>query len=198
MTSYAQVGPPFKFSGTLTEAQKGGLEQWVADKKQHFTPVSAFHQVRAQQLRKTAGMLEAFYKQKSLSPSFQKDPWQPGADGHFLTTPRDDQGPSNAVCAIKASMQSLMANDEAAQFRMNFVRLRLEDHEDKAQFASDGSDVVDYHLQSLNRFFADPHYRAVCVRESDTYEGEPRYRVHPLDPPTAWEKRMACQELLTS
>lgn len=196
MPSYAHDGPPFKFSGTLTESQKGGLEKWVEDKQKHFEPISVFHQVRAHQLRKAAGLLEAFHAKQGLGPSLNKDPWQPGADGHFLTTPRDDQGPGNAVGAIKDRMQSIMALADTAQFRMNFLRARLEAHEDMAQEAVEGAAYVSQKLQDLNRFFADPHYRAVCIRESDTYEGEPRFRVHPLDPPTAWEKRMARQELL--
>ena len=135
---YAKPGPPFNFLGTITESQKEALEKWVGKHKADFPDLTKFHQIRAHQLRKTSGMLETFYKSKDpwgrgLEPSFEKDPWQPGPDGHFFPTQRDDQGPANAVFDLRDRFQYPMAFDEEGQFRMNFLRTRFEFQEDVAQ-----------------------------------------------------------------
>ena len=199
MPTLSNPGPPFHFQGTLTETQKGSLEKWIDGRKKNFEPITTFHQVRAHQLRKSAGLLEEFYKAKGIAPSFSKEPWQPDVKGHFLPTVRDDYGPSVAVAAIKDRMQDQMAVDDDAQFRMNYIRTHIELHEDMAQEASEGSSHVDQHLADLNSCFGDPNYRGACVKDlTDTYEGGPRFRAHPLDPPTAWERQTAGQELSKS
>jgi hypothetical protein len=54
--------------------------------------------------------------------------WQPGPDGHFFPTQRDDQGPANAVFELRDRFQYPMAFDEEGKsalcFRIwwNFVR----------------------------------------------------------------------------
>ena len=192
--TYAKPGPPFNFLGTITESQKEALESWVNTHKADFQAISVFHRIRAQQLRKSSGLLEAYYAKdpRNLKPTFIKEPWQPKEGGHFFPTQRDDQGPANAVYDLKDRMQYPMAADEEAVFRMNFIRTRFEFQEDLAQEAAEGEDYVTQKLADLNRFFADPHYRASCIRDkTDLYEGEPRFRAHPWDKPTAYEQRAA-------
>lgn len=195
--TYAKPGPPFNFLGTITESQKEALEAWVGKHRADFTDISKFHQIRAHQLRKSSGMLETFYKAKDpaargLKPTFDKEPWQPKEGGHFFPTQRDDQGPANAVYDIKDRFQYPMAADEEGVFRMNFIRTRFEFQEDVAQEMAEGADFVTQKLADLNRFFADPHYRAACIKDkSDLFEGEPRFRAHPWDKPTAYEQRAA-------
>lgn len=194
---YARTGPPFNFLGTITESQKEALEKWVGKHKADFPDLTKFHQIRAHQLRKASGMLETFYKSKDpwsrgLEPSFEKDPWQPGPDGHFFPTQRDDQGPANAVFELRDRFQYPMAFDEEGQFRMNFLRTRFEFQEDLAQEMAEAADYVVQKLADLNRYFADPHYRASCIRDkSDLFEGEPRFRAHPWDQPTKAEQQAA-------
>lgn len=202
--TYAKPGPPFNFTGNLSETQKEALAAWLDVHKKDCPDISKFHQIRAQQLRKTAGLLETFYQShephgRKLAPTFQKDPWQPPADGHFLPTQRDDHGPSVAVSVIKDRLQYPMALDDEAVFRMNYVRTRIEFQEDLAQEAQDAPAEVEARMKDLDRFFADPHYRGVCVRDkTDLFKGEPRFRVHPLDHPTPHEKQTASGQLPTS
>ena len=194
--TYAREDAPFHFSGTLTEKQKNAMEEWVDARKENFGAISVFHRIRAHQLRKAAGLLEVFYATRGLKPSFAKDPWVPDKDGHFMNVGREDFAPTNAIVQVKDRMQDQFAADDAAQFRMNFLRTRIEAHEDMAQEAYEGRDHVEKHLQDLDACFSDPNYRGACVREDDTYEGEPRFRVHPLDPPTPWERLTGSQALL--
>ena len=193
--TYAKDTAPFNFLGTLTESQKLAFETWVAKHKANFTPISEFHRIRAHQLRKTSGLLEEFYKSKDplargLTPTFRKDAWNPGGE-YFQNTARDDQGPANAMFEIKDRFEPQLALDDEANFRMNLLRVRFESQEDLAQDTAEGVALVEAKLKELTQCFADPHYRGACVRASDTYKEEPRFRVHPLDPPTAWEKRGA-------
>lgn len=199
---YARTGPPFNFLGTLTESQKEAFEKWVAEHKPNFDPISKFHRVRAHQLRKASGILEEFYKSKDprgLKATMEKAPWQPDQTGHWVQTQRDDHLPANTMAVIKDRFQEQLALDDEAVFRMNYVRHRFEVHEDLAQDNLEAPGVVEARLADLNRYFSEPHFQGALVRDkSDTFKGEPRFRVHPLDPPTAWERQTSEQMLLES
>lgn len=195
---YTRTGPPFNFLGRFSESQRDAFEAWVASHKGTLPGVESFYRVRAHQLRKTAGLLEAFHAAQpaQLEPTFAKGEWKPAEGGHFLPTSRDDRLPADAMAVIKDRFQDQLAADDAAVFRMNLLRVRIESSEDLAQEAHDADALVTKKLQELRRYFADPHYQGVLVHDqSDLYEGEPRYRVHPLDPPTAWERSNAGQQV---
>lgn len=191
--TYARTTSPFNFLGTLTESQRDALQAWVNSRLKDSEDIAMFHRVRAHQLRKSAGLLEEFYRRDSrgLVPTFQKDPWQPGNGGHFAPNPAFDSPPADAVATIKGTVEDQLASDDEAVFRMNFVRTRIEAHEDMAQEALDAPGVVKDSVQKLTGFFNDPAYEGACIRDkADTFDGEPRYRQHPLDPPTAWERKL--------
>ena len=193
--TYARSGAPFHFQGTLTETQREALELWVEARKDKHLPISAFHQVQAYRLRKTAGLLEHHYKNvdpRGLEPTFRKDPWNPKPGGHFSPSSRDDQEPGNAVATIKEARQSQFALDEEAVFRMNFLRTRLEFQEDLAQEAFEADTRITKAFADLMQCFSDHHYRGACIRDkTDLFQGKPRFRVHPLDPPTPYELQQA-------
>ena len=194
----ALPGPPFNFLGCFSETQRDVFEAWTRARKANFPEIEVFYRTRAHQLRKTAGLLEAFYTAKPahLRTSFNKGEWKPHEAGHFLPTTRDDRLPADAMAVIKDRFQDQLAADDEAVFRMNLLRVRLEAYEDLAQEAHDAPSVVEAKLQAVRRYFSDPQYQGALVHDkSDLYEGEPRYRVHPLDPPTAWERLNAGQQV---
>lgn len=196
--SYVHQGPPFNFLGHFSETQLKAFEAWTTANGSKFSEIEVFYRARAQQLRKTAGLLEVFYAAKAtpLRPSFVKGEWRPDAAGHFLPTTRDDRLPADAMAVIKDRFQDQLAADDEAVFRMNLLRVRFESYEDLAQEAHDAPAVVSAKLKDVKRYFADPQYSGALVRDkSDLYQGEPRYRVHPLDPPTAWERLNAGQQV---
>ena len=181
----------------MTEAQKTAFVAWTGPASAKLGPIATFHRIRAQQLRKCAGVLEAFYKAQAtpLVPTFLKEVWKPCATGHFLPVSRDDRLPAAKVAAIKDRFQEQLAPQDNAMFRMNFVRTQIEAHEDLAQEATDAPAVVASNLTDLNNLFNDPHYSAVLLKTGDTWAPPgwpdsaklPLARVHPLDPPTWWE-----------
>lgn len=202
--SYTRTGPPFNFQGAMGEAQKNAFEAWVHDRVEDLPQITQFHRIRAHQLRKSAGLLEAFYgaQQDALAPTFQKTTWKPDPRGHFLPTARDTHRPAVIVGAIKDRFQSQLSAADRAVFRMNYLRTQIEAHEDLAQDAAEAEAFVSRQFTMLQACFGDPHYAQVLVREADTWAPpgsgltpEPRYRTHPLDPPTLWERHMAGQSL---
>ena len=93
---YAYPGPPFNFLGTFTVSQREALNTWVNGRLGNFTGIELFYRIRAEQFRKTAGLLEAYYLTEdpdALKPTFQKPAWQPGAQGHWVPAPRNDHIP---------------------------------------------------------------------------------------------------------
>jgi hypothetical protein len=192
-TTYERIGPPFNFMGRFTDKQKASLEKWIGEKKPNFPEITKFHRIRAHQLRKASGVLEQFFKaddplKRNMKATFEKDEWKPPEEGYFVPTTRDDHLPADAMAIIKDRFQEQMALDHEAVFRMNFIRTRFEWREDAAQETEEGAKTVDEKLADLTRYFADPHYQGVLVNTGDTFKGEPRFRTHPLDKPTAWER----------
>jgi hypothetical protein len=190
--TYAKAGPPFNFLGHQTETQRDTFFGWLDARKNNFVPIKEWYQIRAHQLRKSAGILEEYYHSHSdqpLQPSFVKDSWEPGPDGHFAYMNRDDQLPTALMIDIKTQVIPQLQRDDEGQFWMNWLRTLIEKHEDWAQRNSEApAKLTDWRSQLTNMFSA-PEYQAVLVRDkTDRYKDESRFRVHPLDPPTQWEK----------
>lgn len=192
---YARVGPPFNFLGHFSESQWAAFKTWSDARINNFGDVQSFYQIRAQQMRKTAGLLEAFYATKNdqvLAPSFAKDAWQPGTDGYFGYINRNDQLPAATMSLVKERYQEQLQRDDEAVFFMNHLRNQIERLEDEAQFASTAIADVRQAMSEIDSMFSLPEYSAVLVKDqSDQYKGEPRFRVTQLDAPTQWEKERA-------
>jgi hypothetical protein len=176
----------------MSESQKNAFTAWVNTASQALPQVQVHHQVRAQQLRKTAGMLEAYYASGSapenLNPSFKKEPWTPTGPTYFPYAFRNDHEPSVVVGNIKKHFMSHLVHQDDGVFHMNQVRCQIERHEDLAQHANDGVKKVPALLNRLTVLFGKPEYQAALVHDiSDLYKGQPRFRVNQLDDPTPWE-----------
>lgn len=196
---YALPGPPFNFLGNFSETQRDNFKSWVNARTANFLAIKLHHQIRAQQLRKTAGILEKFYAEapkyndQKLTTTFLKPAWQPGANGHFSYVYRNDHLPMVAVSKIKDLFREQLQRDDEGVFFMNHVRNLIEGHEDAAQFASDvqsdkNVDNLQTLLQRIDSYFGQPDYEAALVKDkTDLYKGQPRFRVHQLDEPTIWE-----------
>jgi hypothetical protein len=192
--SYAKTGPPFDFLGNFQESQKNVLASWVADRTANFPAIQLHHQVRAQQLRKTAGMLEAYYATvdhgniEPLAAGFQKEVWQPGQYGHWAYAFRNDHLPAMAMVEVKKRFRYQMERQDEAVFHMKHLRNQIEVQEDKAQHANESPDAVKKLMDKIEVFFGLPEYQAALVKDiSNPYKGEPLFRVNQLDPPTRWE-----------
>lgn len=191
---YAYPGPPFNWLGTFTATQEQAFESWVNARVQNFPAVEVFHRIRAQQLRKSAGLLEKYYASfydETLAPTFQKTAWQPGPDGHWIPSPRNDHIPMISVSNIKAAMQPQFERQDEAVFHMNHLRVLIERSEDDAENASLGETVVNTELGQIKSLFGQPQYEAVLVDDQNPgnmYNGTtPFWRTHALDVPTTWE-----------
>jgi hypothetical protein len=190
---YAITGPPFNFLGNLSETQKNAFTAWVTKQTPTLPAVQAFHQVRAQQLRKTGGILETFYAKSTqvadnLAPTFIKNSWTPGPHGHFAYAQRNDHAPAMVVSNIKRHFHTRLVHQDDAVFHMNHLRAQVEKQEDLAEHAFEGTTNVSKLMDRLETLFGQPEYQAALVKDiSDQYKGEPRFRVHQLDEPTQWE-----------
>lgn len=188
---YASTGPPFNFLGNFAESQKNALATWVTGRTANFPAIQLHHQVRAQQLRKTAGLLEQYYATQNIEtllPSFQKAAWQPGQYGHFAYAYRNDHVPAVTMIEIKKRFRYQMERQDEAVFHMNHLRAQIEAQEDKAQYASEAPAAVSALMDKIETLFSLPEYAAALVSDvSDTYSGQPYFRVNQLDTPTQWE-----------
>jgi hypothetical protein len=190
-TNYTNTKPPFNFLGNFTESQKTAFNTWATARAESLTDIQRFYQIRAQQLRKTAGALDTYYSTQhveSLATNFTKDSWQPGSDGHFSYPFRDDQQPMVAMSEIKKHLREQLNRQDEAVFFMNHVRRIIEKNEDLAQHANEGPTKIKTLLARIDFLFSQPEYQATLVKDvSDQYKGEQRYRTNQLDPPTPWE-----------
>ena len=182
MSKYARVGSPFNFLGHMSLEQKNAFYSWLDSKKDNYTPIKEFHQIRSQQLRKTAGLLEDFYTSEKLKPSFDKAPWEPGPQGHFPYAQRDDQQPAVIVQRIKERVKDQLQHDDEAVFWMNWLRVHIEKQEDQAQIAFEATTDIAALRAELDALFDSGSYDAVLVKDTNSF------RVHQLDDPTTWEK----------
>jgi hypothetical protein len=207
---YALPGPPFNFLGHMSQTQFGNLQTWVNARTGKFPPIQSngqagiqlHYQIRAQQLRKMAGVLEQFagtLNDQKLTTAFQKEAWQPGPYGHFNYAYRQDHIPMVTATYLKTYMKPQFQRDDELWFSMNHVRTVIEKNEDQAQFANDAVTTtqppantfqlptVAALLNSISNYFATNQYEAVLVNDQTTYGGDPYFRVHQFDPPTQWE-----------
>jgi hypothetical protein len=200
--TYAYAHPPFNFLGHFTASQWASFQQWVGARKGNLNDISVFYQIRAQQLRKTAGILEKFYStlnDQPLAPTFNKNLWKPGPHGHFSYPYDNDQIPMVAMGKIKKQFKEMLQRDEEAVFYMNQVRCLIEKNEDLAQYAHDftlpttntsnsSPDTLQPLLAKINSYFSKPEYVAVLVDDiNKLYKGQPYFRVNQSDTPTIWE-----------
>jgi len=196
---YAYPGPPFNWLGTFTLSQNNAFTTWVNDRLDNFFDIQTFYQIRAQQFRKTAGVLEKFYAaaETPLAPTFKKASWQPGPQGHFAPYPRFDHQPMVYVSDIKGYLQLQLEVVDDAVFLMNNLRTIIERNEDEAQYASVAEAAVRVDLAAIANLIGQPQYQAVLVDDVNTanmYTGangqsapQPYFRVNGLDAPTTWE-----------
>jgi lysozyme len=152
------------------------------------------YQIRAQQLRKTAGALEQYYQtlnDDQLAATFSKAAWQPPTTGYFQYAHRDDHLPMVAMGQIKVYLKDRLQRQDEGVFHMNYARNIIEKIEDKAQAQFDAKTQVPNLISQINGYFALPQYAPVLVNDlSDVYPAgstTPRYRVHELDNPTTFE-----------
>jgi hypothetical protein len=201
---YAYAHPPFNFLGRFTATQWDAFQAWVKARQSSFPDIAQFYQIRAQQLRKTGGVLEQYYStenDQTLAPTFSKELWAPGPDGHFSFQNNDDHVPAVMMSRIKVRFKEQLQRDEEAVFEMNRVRCLIEKNEDTAQFSydftqpansksNDNPQTLQPLLDKINSLFSKPEYVSVLVDDKNTanfYKGQPYYRVHQADTPTQWE-----------
>jgi len=199
---YAYAHPPFNFLGHFSASQWTAFQAWVAQRQGNFPNISLFYRIRAQQLRKTAGVLEQFYNtvnDQQLSPTFSKDLWKPGDNGHFTYPYDDDHLPMVMMSKVKLRFKEMLQRDEEAVFAMNHLRCVIEKNEDAAQDSydftqpsntksNDTPDTLQPLLAKINGYFSKPEYAAVLVDDVNTlYQGQPYFRVNQADTPTAYE-----------
>src|SRR5208337_2573115 len=111
------------------------------------------YQIRAQQLRKTAGALEQFYatvNDEKLAATFAKAAWQPPTSGYTQYVNRDDQLPMVAMGQIKVFLKERLQRQDEAVFHMNHIRNIIEKTEDKAEYAADGASTVADLIAKIN------------------------------------------------
>lgn len=194
---YAKTTAPFNFLGHFSESQKGAFKSWVTGHLAKFPDIQMHHQIRAQQLRKSAGVLEEYYAKfndETLESRFEKEAWKPVNGEFFNYDFRDDHLPMVMMSRIKERFREQLQRQDDGVFYMNHLRHLIETHEDQAQYTQDFVDGnskfnISQLLAQIENYFTRPEYQAVLVRDtSDTYENEPRFRVHQMDDPTAWEK----------
>jgi hypothetical protein len=198
---YGYTGPPFNFLGHLSLTQFNAFTAWVREREKNFSAIQRHFQIRAAVLRKSAGVLENFYftlNDEALAPTFKKEPWKPGPQGHFNYPYRDDQLPMVAMYQIKDYMKEQFQRQDEGVFAMNHLRNIIEKTEDKAEKAYQAGNVTQYNsdtvenlIARINGYFQLPEYEAALVNDqTDVYPAkttQPRFRVHQLDAPTVWE-----------
>jgi hypothetical protein len=192
---YGYSGPPFNFLGHFCQSQQAAFNSWVNARTGNFPATQTFFQIRAAQLRRTAGVLEKFYStlnDEKLAPTFVKATWQPGSNGWFGYTWRDDHLPMIAMADIKDYLQEPLQRQDEGVFQMNHIRTLIERQEDNAQKASISANRISELLTKITGYFSKQEYQAVLIEDqTDVYpagSSQPRYRVHQFDVPTQYEQ----------
>lgn len=195
---YAYAGPPFNFLGHMSETQYAAFKNWVNTNEQ-FDSTQLHYQIRAIQLRKTAGLLENYYQNyhfEKLNPTFQKDSWQPGPNGAINYNFRNDHIPMVKMGKIKNYFKEQLNRQDEGVFSMNYIRNIIEKQEDNAQYASEAKDDITNLLSEIDTLFNQPEYEAVLVKDtSNLFKDESKFRTHQLDEPTNWEVALATYSL---
>lgn len=198
---YGYTGPPFNWQGNFCTTQWNAFTAWVNARTGNFPAIQQFFQIRAAQLRKTSGVLEKFYatvNDEVLAPTFNKQPWKPGPQGHFNYAFRDDHLPGVAVGQIKDYMKDQFQRQDEGVWAMNQMRNLIEKTEDKAEKAFLAlnptqwtNETIPTLINRINGYFGDANYEAVLVMDQTnvypTGSTQPRFRVNQLDIPTQWE-----------
>ena len=195
---YGYAGPPFNFLGHFSATQWKAFQSYVNARTKNFPAIQQHYQIRAAQLRKTAGLLEKFYATVNdipLNPTFNKLVWKPGPQGHFYYPFRDDHLPMVAMSQIKSYMREQFQRMDESVFSMNQLRNIIEKTEDKAQIANIATTDTTRDIASLitqiNSYFKQPRFETVLVDDvSNVYPAgtsNPRYSWHNLNPRTRWE-----------
>jgi len=182
---------PFNFLGHFSEKQYDTFVAWLgADARANQTRVEEFHRIRAQQLRKSAGVLEEFYKKKmdGLKTTFDKAPWKPAKDGYFPYIERDDALPAAAMFDVKELLRDQLKLDDEGVFAMNFLRVQIERHEDAAEEAHERDAIVKARQGDIEGYFKEPQYVAVLVQ--DKSDPDHAYRVSQREDPTTFERQL--------
>jgi hypothetical protein len=199
---YGYTGPPFNFLGNFCTTQWNAFTSWVNARTVDFPAIQQHYQIRAAQLRKTAGALDQFYStlnDEKLSPTFNKLTWKPGTEGWFGYVNRNDHLPMAVVYQMKGYMKDRLERQDEGVFAMNHVRNVIEKTEDKAQRANEATASIATLINRISSYFNQPEYAAVLVKDqSDVYptgSSQPRYRVSQLDVPTQWEREQAAHQL---
>lgn len=200
---YALPGPPFNFLGHMSQTQNDSLNTWITRNSPNQPLVMAWYQIRANQLRKSAGLLEKYYATEypdisapqPMFPSFQKAEWQPGPSGHFTYVNGNDQLSAVNMSKIKNYYQYMLQRDDEGMFWMNWLRNHIERHEDMANLHNDAEIQVPLLQAELTTMFGKNEYQNVLVDDiktpvvgvNNTSIPGPYFRVNQLDQPTAWE-----------
>jgi len=201
--NYALPGPPFNFLGHMSQTQNDSLNTWITRNSPNQPLAMAWYQIRANQLRKSAGLLEKYYATEypdisapqPMLPSFQKAEWQPGPSGHFTYVNGNDQLSAVNMSKIKNYYQYMLQRDDEGMFWMNWLRNHIERHEDMANLHNDAEIQVPLLQTELTTMFGKNEYQNVLVDDIKTpvvgvnnisIPG-PYFRVNQLDQPTAWE-----------
>lgn len=198
---YGYTGPPFNFLGHFCTTQFNAFTAWVNARTGNLPAVQQFYQIRAAQLRKTAGVLGQYYttlNDEVLNPTFNKNSWKPAPQGHFGYVFRDDHLPMVAMSRIKEYMRPQFQRQDESVFTMNQIRNLIEKTEDKAQYAFQATNqnqnwqTISDLIGKINGYFGLPEYEAVLVKDqTDVYPTgttQPRFRVHQLDAPEQYER----------
>lgn len=179
MGKYSPSGPPFNFLGTLSETQRDALFSWVSNQPSKEESV-LWWRVRAQQFRKLGGFL-------SPAPLWEKRDWQSDSKDFFAPAIKEDSDSSKCVSRIKSAFKENLQSQEELVFQSNHLKTLIEKFEDRSQTLQE-TDIPSL-MDELRSYFESPEYQAILIKDtSDLYQGEPRFRVSPLDPPTPWEK----------
>jgi hypothetical protein len=199
---YGYTGPPFNFLGNFCTTQYNAFTSYVNSHIGDFPAIQQHYQIRAAQLRKTAGALGQFYStvnDEMLTPTFNKLTWKPGPQGWFGYVNRNDQLPMVAMHGIKGYMKERLQRQDEGVFTMNHIRNVIEKTEDRAQRSNEATATIPTLFAKVASYFNQPEYAAVLVKDqSDVYptgSSQPRYRVAQLDVPTQWEQEQSAHQL---
>jgi hypothetical protein len=187
----------------MSVTQKNTFYAWITRNNKNQVPAMTWYQIRANQLRKSAGLLERYYATEypdsstpqPMTPSFIKDEWQPGPTGHVLYINGDDVIPSINVSHLKDYFKHMLQRDDEGMFWMNWLRNHIERHEDMANMHYDAAIAVPKLQGDLNTMFSSPEFENVLVDDTKTsvvgVNGVslpgPFNRTSQLNPQTAWE-----------
>lgn len=176
----------FDFLGTLTESQKRALVSWVRSQYSNDDSIQDFHKVRAAKLRRTSGLLNAYYKQFGIESTFTKDIYKEPIGGQPLLEDKDDRWPAKIVSDLKENFLPELKRYDEAQFQLNNVCVQIERAEDDAHFRSLSHDESENLIQRLENLFSDDRYNEVLIRDADIA----KYRTNSLQPKTAYEEAL--------